>query len=238
MGNIWAIAQRELRSYFVSPVAYVVGALFLLIVGVLFTATIFLSQSSEATLRPLFGNFAVIFLFIVPALTMRLLAEEQRTGTFELLLTAPVRDAELVIGKFLGVMLLVLILLAVTAVYPVILMLAGNPDRGPMLAGYLGVVLQAAAFLAIGLFASSLTQNQIIAALLAFVILLLLWLADALSQITGGRIGDLFRFLSITRHFDEFPRGIIDTRHVIYFLSVTAASLFFTTLVVQARRWR
>ncbi len=236
MGNIWAIAQRELRSYFVSPVAYVVGALFLLIMGFLFS--IILSQTSEATLRPLFGNFAVIFLFIVPGLTMRLLAEEQRTGTLELLLTAPVRDSELVLGKFLGVLLLLLILLAITAVYPAILLLAGNPDRGPILAGYLGVILQGAAFLAIGLFASSLTQNQIIAALLAFVILLLLWLADALSQFTGGRVGDLFRFLSITRHFDEFPRGIVDSRHVVYFLSVIAASLFFTVLTVQARRWR
>ena len=236
MSNIWAIAQRELRSYFVSPVAYVVGALFLLISGFLFS--IILSQSSEASMRPLFGNFAVIFLFIVPGLTMRLLAEEQRTGTLELLLTAPVRDAELVLGKFLGVLLLLLILLAITLVYPVILLLAGNPDRGPIVAGYLGVVLQGAAFLAIGLFASSLTQNQIIAALLTFVILLLLWLAEALSQFTGGRVGDLFRFLSITRHFDEFPRGIVDTRHVLFFLSVIAASLFFTIVSVQARRWR
>ena len=236
MGNIWAIAQRELQSYFVSPVAYVVGALFLLISGFLFS--IILSQSSEASMRPLFGNFAVIFLFIVPGLTMRLLAEEQRTGTLELLLTAPVRDAELVLGKFLGVVLLLLILLTITAIYPAILLLAGNPDRGPILAGYLGVILQGAAFLAIGLFASSLTQNQIIAALLTFVILLLLWLAEALSQFTGGRVGDLFRFLSITRHFDEFPRGVIDTRHVLFFLSVIAASLFLTVVAVQTRRWR
>ena len=236
MANVWAIARRELYSYFVSPVAYVVGALFLLISGFLFS--IILGVSNEATMRPLFGNFAVIFLFIVPALTMRLLAEEQRTGTLELLLTAPVRDWELVLGKFLGVFLLLLAMLAVTLVYPAILVLAGNPDRGPVLAGYLGVILQGAAFLAVGLFASSLTQNQIIAALLAFVILLILWLADALGQFTTGRIGDLFRFLSITRHFDEFPRGVIDTRNVIYFLSVIAAALFFTVLSVHSRRWR
>ncbi len=236
MSNVWAIAQRELRSYFVSPVAYVVGGLFLLISGFLFA--IILGQSSEASMRPLFGNFAVIFLFIVPGLTMRLLAEEQRTGTLELLLTAPVRDTELVLGKYLGVLLLLLLLLAVTLTYPAILLLAGNPDRGPILAGYLGVLLQGAAFLAIGLFASSLTQNQIIAALLTFVILLLLWLADALSQFTGGRIGDLFRFLSITRHFDEFPRGIIDSRHVIFFVSIIAGALFFTVQAVQTRRWR
>ena len=236
MGNIWAIAQRELRSYFVSPVAYVVGALFLLITGYLFA--IILGQSSEASLRPLFGNFAVIFLFIVPGLTMRLIAEEQRTGTLELLLTAPVRDYELVLGKFLGVLLLLLAMLAITLIYPAILLLAGNPDRGPMAAGYLGVILQGAAFLAIGLFASSLTQNQIIAALLAFVILLLLWLSEALSQFTGGRVGDFFRFLSITRHFDDFPRGVIDSRHVIFFLTIIAAALFFAVQSVQARRWR
>ena len=236
MGNIWAIAQRELRSYFVSPVAYVVGALFVLISSVLFA--LILNQAQTASVQPLFANFAVIFLFIVPGLTMRLLAEEQRTGTLELLLTAPVRDYELVLGKFLGVFLLMLIMVAITLVYPGILLLAGNPDRGPIASGYLGVILQGAAFLAIGLFASSLTQNQIIAALLAFVILLLLWLADGLSQMTGGRIGDLFRFLSITRHFDDFPRGVIDSRHIVYFLSVIAAALFFTVQSVQARRWR
>src|SRR5262249_11387779 len=206
MANIWAIARRELYSYFVSPIAYVVGALFLVVSGFLFS--IILGLSNEASMRSLFGNYAVIFLFIVPALTMRLLAEEQRTGTMELLLTAPVRDSQLVLGKFLGAFLLLLGILAVTAIYPLVLVLAGNPDRGPILAGYLGVILQGAAFLAIGLFASSLTQNQVIAALLAFVILLLLWLADALGNFTTGRIGDLFRFLSITRHLDEFPRGM------------------------------
>jgi ABC-2 type transport system permease protein len=234
--NIWAIAQRELRSYFVSPVAYVVSALFLLISGFLFS--LILGISNEASMRPLFGNFAVIFLFIVPALTMRLLADEQRTGTLELLLTAPIRDYEIVLGKFLGVFLLLLIMLAITLVYPAILLLAGNPDRGPILAGYLGVILQAAALLSIGLLASSLTQNQIIAALLAFVVLLILWLADALGNFTQGRIGDLFRFLSITKHFDEFPRGVIDSKDIIYFLSVTAAALFFTVQSVTARRWR
>jgi ABC-2 type transport system permease protein len=234
--NIWAIARRELQSYFVSPVAYVVSALFLLISGFLFS--LILGVSNEASMRPLFGNFAVIFLFIVPALTMRLLAEEQRTGTMELMLTAPVRDSELVLGKFLGVLLLLLIMLAITLVYPGILVLAGNPDRGPILAGYLGVILQAAALLSIGLLASSLTQNQIIAALLTFVVLLILWLADALGNFTQGRIGDLFRFLSITKHFDEFPRGVIDSRDILYFLSVTGAALFFTVQSVTARRWR
>jgi len=236
MANIWAIARRELYSYFVSPIAYVVGALFLVVSGFLFS--IILGLSNEASMRSLFGNFAVIFLFIVPALTMRLLAEEQRTGTMELLLTAPVRDSQLVLGKFLGAFLLLMGILAVTAIYPLVLVLAGNPDRGPILAGYLGVILQGAAFLAIGLFASSLTQNQVIAALLAFVILLLLWLSDALGNFTTGRIGDLFRFLSITRHLDEFPRGVIDTRNILYFLSVIAAALFFTVQSVQARRWR
>ena len=236
MRNIWAIARRELQSYFVSPVAYVVSALFLLISGFLFS--LILGISNEASMRPLFGNFAVIFLFIVPALTMRLLAEEQRTGTMELMLTAPVRDSELVLGKFLGVFLLLLIMLAITLIYPGILVLAGNPDRGPILAGYLGVILQASALLSIGLLASSLTQNQIIAALLTFVVLLILWLSDALGNFTQGRIGDLFRFLSITKHFDEFPRGVIDSRDILYFLSVTAAALFFTVQSVTARRWR
>ena len=236
MRNIWAIARRELRSYFTSPLAYVVTALFLIMTSILFA--LILNQTNEATLRPLFGNLAVIFLLTMPFLTMRLLAEEQRTGTMELLLTAPVRDSELVLGKFLGVFLLLLAMLACTAIYPLVLVLAGNPDRGPVLAGYLGVILQGAAFLAIGLFASSLTQNQIIAAMLTFVILLLMWLSDAIGNYTGGRIGDFFRFLSITRHVDEFPRGIVDTRHLVYFASVIGVALFLTVQSVQARRWR
>jgi ABC-2 type transport system permease protein len=235
--NTLAIAQRELKSYFVSPVAYVVTALFLLIAGYLFS--LILLQSNEATLRYLQSNLSVIWLFVTPFLTMRLLAEEQRTGTIELLLTNPVRDAEVVVGKYLGALVFLFFMLAFTLYYPaLIFLLSGRPDLGPMAAGYLGIVLQAGAFLAVGLLASSLTENQMISAILSFAVLLVLWLADAVSNNLGSPVRDIFKYLSITQQFQDFPRGIIDTSHVVYFLSLVAACLALTVLSLQTRRWR
>ena len=235
--NTLAIAQRELKSYFVSPVAYVVTAFFLLIAGYLFS--LILLQSNEATLRYLQSNLSVIWLFVTPFLTMRLLAEEQRTGTIELLLTNPVRDAEVVAGKYLGALVFLFFMLAFTLYYPALIyLLSGRPDLGPMAAGYLGIVLQAGAFLAVGLLASSLTENQMISAILSFAVLLVLWLADAVSNNLGSPVRDIFKYLSITQQFNDFPRGIIDTSHVVYFLSLVAACLALTVLSLQTRRWR
>ena len=238
MRNTLAVAERELKSYFVSPIAYVITALFLLISGFLFS--VILLQSNEATLRYLFSNLGVIWLFITPALTMRLLAEESRTGTIELLLTNPVRDIEVVIGKYLGALGFLLVMLACTLYYPALLFIFGEPDPdvGPMISGYVGVILQGAAFLAVGLLASSLTQNQIVAAVLTFAILLIMWLSESVANFVGRPIGDLMRYLSVTSHFQDFSRGVIDTTHVIYFLSVVAAALFLTLLSLQSRRWR
>src|SRR5689334_12569319 len=174
--NVWAVATRELRSYFLSPLAYVIIALFLALSGYLFA--LILANGREASLRGLVQNVSVLYLFIVPAISMRLLAEEQRTGTVELLLTNPVQEWEIVTGKFLASVMLLMIMLALTLLYPVFLFAFGNPDRGPIITGYLGVVLQAAAFLAVGLWASSMTQNQIVAAIIAFALLLVLWLSD------------------------------------------------------------
>jgi ABC-2 type transport system permease protein len=236
MKNVLAIAERELKSYFVSPVAYVVTALFLLISGYLFSVIVL--NTNEASLRYLISNLSVIWLFITPALTMRLLAEESRSGTIELLLTNPVRDAEVVFGKYLGALGLLLVMVAFTLYYPFLLFMFGNPDRGPMVAGYLGVILQAAAFLSIGLLASSLTQNQIVAAVLTFAILLIMWLSESVANFIGRPASDIMRYLSVTSHFQDFSRGVIDTTHVIYFLSIVAASLFLTYLSLQTRRWR
>lgn len=235
--NVAAIAQRELKSYFVSPVAYVVTAFFLLVAGYLFA--LILLQSNEATLRFLQSNLSVIWLFVTPFLTMRLLAEEQRTGTVELLLTSPIREFELVLGKYVGALLFLLFMLAFTLYYPLLIFaLGGRPDTGPMLAGYLGILLQAGAFLSVGLLASSFTENQMIAAILSFAILLVLWLADALSNSLGARAGEILRYLSVTQHFQDFPRGVIDTTHIVYFLSIIVACLLFTMLSLQTRRWR
>lgn len=237
VANTLAIAGREIRAYFVSPLAYVVTALFLLISGFLF-ALIF-DQTREATLRYLHSNVSVIWLFVVPALTMRLIAEESRTGTIELLLTNPVREYEVVLGKYIACLLLVLVMIAFTLYYPALLMfVGGNPDRGPLIAGYLGLVLQAGAFVAIGLMASALTENQIIAALLAFAIMLVMWLSDGLANALSSPVREVFRYLSITQHFQEFPRGVIDTTHVIFFLSLIVASLVLATLALWSKRWR
>ena len=236
MTTTLAIAERELRGFFVSTVAWVIAAAFLAITGLLFA--VILLNSNEASLRFLFSNLSVIFLFIAPFLTMRLLAEENRLGTVELLLTNPVRDIEVVFGKFLGVLGFVLAMLAMTLYYPALLYIFGSPDPGPLATGYLGVVLQAAAFLAIGLAISSTTENQIVAAFLSFAINLVLWLSESVSQFVGAPIAAALKFLSITSHFNDFSRGVIDTSHVTFFISVVAAALFLTYLSLQTRRWR
>jgi ABC-2 type transport system permease protein len=236
MTNTLAIAERELKSFFVSTVAWIIAAAFMAMSGFLFS--VILLNSNEASLRFLISNLSVILLFIAPFLTMRLLAEENRLGTVELLLTNPVRDLEVVLGKFLGVMGFILVMLALTLYFPALLFIFGSPDPGPIATGYLGVVLQAAAFAAIGLAISSTTENQIVAAFVAFAINLMLWLSESISGFVGKPLSDVMKYLSITSHFQDFSRGVIDTSHVLFFLSVVAAALFLTYLSLQTRRWR
>jgi ABC-2 type transport system permease protein len=236
MSTTLAIAERELKSFFVSTVAWIIAAAFLAISGFLFS--VILLNSNEASLRFLISNLSVVFLFIAPFLTMRLLAEENRLGTIELLLTNPVRDIEVVLGKFLGVMGFILVMLALTLYFPLLLFIFGVPDPGPMITGYLGVLLQAAAFAAIGLATSSTTENQIVAAFLAFAINLILWLSESISTFVGKPLSDVAKYLSITSHMQDFSRGVIDSSHIIFFLSVVAAALFLTYLSLQSRRWR
>lgn len=237
ISNVLAIIQRELRSYFASPVAWVVAAFFIAMWGFLFAAIV--AGGREAVLRPLLNNFSVTFLLAAPLLTMRLIAEEARTGTLELLLTQPIREVELVLGKYLASVAFLLFMLGLTIYFAILLEMFGNPDEGPMLSGYLGVILQGMAFLSIGLIASSLTQNQIVAAVITFVILLVLWLADALSNtVLGGQAAEVARYISITKRFEDMPRGVIDTKDVIFFLSIIFGCLFVSTQVITARRWR
>jgi ABC-2 type transport system permease protein len=234
--NVMAVAEREIRSYFVSPVAWVVTAMFIAMWGFLFG--IIIPGSREANLRPVLSNFSVTFLLAGPLLTMRLLAEEARTGTLELLLTQPLREVELVLGKYLGSVFFLVVMLVATFYFPILLQAFGNPDKGPMVTGYIGVLLQGMSFLAIGLMASALTQNQIIAAVLTFVSLLMLWLSDALSRILGGTAAQVAQYVSITKRFEDMPRGILDTKDVVFFLSIIVACLFITTQIIAARRWR
>lgn len=234
--NVAAVAEKEIRSYFVSPVAWIVTAFFIAIWGFLFAAI--LSGSREANIRPLLSNFSVTFLFLAPLLTMRLLAEEARTGTLELLLTQPLREVEIVVGKYLGCVAFLVFMLVMSAYFPIILLIFGNPERGPLYSGYIGVLLQGMAFLAVGLLASSLTQNQIIAVAVTFVSLLGLWLSDALGRLATGPVAQIAQYVSITKRFEDMPRGVVDTKDIVFFLSVVVACLFITTQIVAARRWR
>lgn len=238
MKNLWTITSRELKSYFVSPIAYVASAFFLVVMGYLFS--LILINSQDASLRGTFSNMIFVLLLLAPALTMKLLAEEQRMGTIELLLTSPVHDWQVVVGKFLGSLILFIVMfLGPTLFYVLILKAFGTPDLGPILTGYLGVLLLGASFLAIGVFTSSLTQNQIIAYVIGFMILLLLWIADAGSNIAGaGAVSDALSYIAVTRHYDDFFRGVVDTTHIVYSLSVIAIPLFLATQVLQIRRWR
>ncbi|MCA1648066.1 MAG: ABC transporter permease [Chloroflexi bacterium] len=236
MKNVWAVATRELRSYFLSPLAYVIIALFLALSGYLFA--LILNSGHQASLSGLVQNVSVLYLFIVPAISMRLLAEEQRTGTVELLLTNPVQEWEIVTGKFLAAILLVLVMLGLTLLFPLFLFIFGNPDKGPIISGYVGIFLQAAAFLSVGLWASSLTQNQIVAAIVSFAALLILWLSDNLGQFLGGTIGSIVSYTSVINHFQSFPQGVIQSNDVIYYLTLVLGGIVLSTLSLQSRRYR
>ena len=236
MKTVLTVARRELESYFASPIAYIVTAAFLVVTGYLFSLILFYSR--EASLRGIFANISVLVLIVSPALTMRRLAEEQRTGTIELLLTSPVRDVEVVIGKFLGSMGLALGMLALTLYYPLILFLYGSPERGHIVSGYLGVILLSAAFIAIGLFASSLTSNQIVAAVLTFMALLMLWLIGAAADIASPPVSDILRYMSVDRYYADFTRGVVDSKAVVFFASVVAVFLFAAVRSLEMRRWR
>jgi ABC-2 type transport system permease protein len=242
MRNVLYVAGKELRSYFVSPVAYVIVAFWLVATGYFFTGSVVLGQ--EADLRSLFGVVTIFLLLISPALTMRLLAEESRTGTLELLLTAPVKDWSVVLGKFIAAMGLFATMIGVTLVYPLLLVLFSNgnplsvPDWGPVWSGYLGLFLMGSVFVAIGLLASALTSNQMVSAVIAFVLLLLLYVVSQMSGAVSTGLGDFLRKISVSERFDPFQRGIVDLRDIVFFVSLTALVLFLTVQIVEARRYR
>jgi ABC-2 type transport system permease protein len=235
MTNVLAVAERELRNYFVSPLAYVVIFLFLLPSGLLFQAI--LNSSRQASMDGLLSNVSVLFLLIVPLISMRLLSEELRTGTIELMLTKPVQEWEVVVGKYLASLALIILMLVLSLVYlGVLVLFHGNPDGGPVITGYIGAVLQGATFLAVGLWASSLSQNQIVSALIAFVLLLILWLAQPFGGLIPGVAGQIFTYLSITNHSQQFTSGVITSQDLIYFFTVIGAGLVLATLSLQTRR--
>jgi ABC-2 type transport system permease protein len=250
---VLAIAGKELRSYFASPIGYVLVGFFALLFGWFFyTLVSFFEQQSmrmmggpggslnvnQMLISPLLLNTTVIMLLVFPLITMRTYAEEKRSGTIELLLTSPITDWQIIVGKFLGALALYGAMLAVTLVHMSVLYMFGNPEWKPIATGYLGLLLLGGSFLSLGLFISSLTRNQIVAGMITFSVFLLLWVINWVSTFVGPTAQSLLSYLSITEHFDDFAKGIIDTKHVVYYLSFIAMGLFLTLKSVDSERWR
>jgi ABC-2 type transport system permease protein len=239
MRNVWTVARRELYAYFSSPIAYVTMAAFLGMMGLLFWLILVYSQ--EAVMAHTLGSGWIFFVLILYAgvVTMRLLAEEQSSGTIELVLTAPVRDWELIVGKYLASLILFLTMIIISLYQPFVLARLGNPDLGATASGYLGFILVGAALLAIGTLTSSLTRNQVVAAILTIAIGVGLWLVEFMGTRSPGTfVGDFMTRLAIFGHYLDFTDGVIDTEHVVYYLSLVAVSLFLATRALEARRWR
>lgn len=247
MRNIWTIARREYKYYFVSPVAYLVAFGFLLIIGVYFYLVIrYVAQSfgqvSPPGIQIITDLLSLLLVFICPALTMRLVSEEQRTGTIELLLTAPIRDWEVIVGKWLGSFLFLLTIILITWIYPFVLNSLVSPgiDQGPLITGYLGIILISAAFLGIGVAVSSLFNNQIASLITTIGILIIAWfLLNIAAQVVSPGGGGLLGYLDIRSHFsNSLLNGVIELSDVVYYLSVTAFTLFLGSVLLEVRRWR
>jgi ABC-2 type transport system permease protein len=251
--NVLAIAHKELRAYFASPIAYVVVGFFTVVLGVMYAGilTWFVGQGMQAgfggpqtlnvnqqLIRPLFLNIAVVLLFMLPLVTMRTYSEEKRGGTIELLLTSPVTDFEIILGKFLGAMALYGVMLAVTLIHFGFLFWFGRPEWKPLATSYLGLLLFGGCFISIGLFISSLTKNQIVAGAATFAVFLVLWVIDWIGQALGPRAEEVLKYLSMTGHLDDFVKGIVDTKHLVYYISFIAFGLFLTARSVDSERWR
>jgi len=254
MRNIWTICRRELYAYFVSPIAWVLLTIFAFLSGV-FTYIITSSfvrfslegqmsgQSTpmninEQVIAPLFSNIAVVGLFLIPLISMRLFAEEKRQGTIELLVTSPLHDLEIIIGKWLASVIMYCALLAVLAADYSFLFMYGNPDWKPVATGFLGIVLQGACLLSFGAFISTLTRNQIVAGAIGFALALVLWILNWTTSF-GNSIGvQVLNYLSIVSHMDSFSRGVIDTKDLIYYFSMIFLGLFLTARSLESLRWR
>jgi len=252
--NTLTICRKELNSYFRSPIAYGVMAFFGLISGYFFyVAIVFFVQASiqssiqgqgqpmsvnEQVIRPIFSNISVIGLFLIPMITMRLFAEEKRTGTIELLVTSPIRDLEIIMGKWLAALALYAVMLGVSLVSMATLFLYGRPDWRPMAVGYLGLLLQGGCLLAIGTFISTCTKNQIVAGVAGFSVCLLLWVLDWMSSFQDSVSAKAISYLSVLQHFDSFSKGVLDSKDIIYYISAIFIGLFLTARSLESLRWR
>jgi ABC-2 type transport system permease protein len=255
MRNIWSLMKKELGAYFSSPIAYVVISGFLLLVGFFFYSLVswFNAQAmqmaqdpyyaqqiniNEMVFSPLFHNMSIILILVAPLLTMRLLAEEKKNGTDELLYTSPLSVGQIILGKYFAALVMLAAMLGLTALLSIFAFAFGNPEIAPWLTGYLGLFLMGATFIAIGLFFSSLTENQIVAAFLTFVTLLLFLVLNWVASSGSGTWQSVLGYLSFSQHFADMTRGILDTKDVVYYLSFSFFGLFLAHSVIQSRRWR
>ena len=254
MRNIWVIWRKEVRSYFVSPIAYILLVLFAAIFGLFFWSSLgyFVNMAMEATMegeqfpmnineqvmRPLLANLNVIGLFFIPMITMRLFAEEKRSGTIELLATSPITDMQVILGKWLAAVTMFALMLLSTVLDFLFLFKYGNPDWKPLAIGYLGLLLQAGGALAIGTFISVLTRNQIIAGAVTFGILLLLWVLSWPSQFETATWAQVLAYMCVVTHYESFGKGVIDSKDVIFYITVIFLGLFFTARSMESMRWR
>jgi ABC-2 type transport system permease protein len=247
MRNIWTIARREYKLYFANPVAYIMAFVIFLVLGIFFFLNLTYAEQSLGQVPPpgvdVVTNLVMFLLvFICPAVTMRSISEEQRLGTMELLLTAPVNDWELIVGKWLGAWLFVLTIVAVTWIYPILLNVLETPgiDQGPLITGYLGILLGSATFLALGIAISSLFSNQVATFITTFGILFIgWWLFRIAAQVASPSAAALLNYLDLSGHFyNTLVSGVIQLNDVVYYLSVTSLALFVGTMVVETRRWR
>jgi ABC-2 type transport system permease protein len=236
MSPALVISRREIRTYFNSPVAYIVVTVFTIITGYLFFTQLFLERQAE--LRSFFGIMPLLFTFLIPAITMRLLADEKGSGTLELLITMPVRDWEVVLGKFLAAMALLAVTLGLTLVFAITVRTMGPLDRGPAIGGYIGLLLMGGTYVAIGVMASAFTRNSIVAFIVAFAISFALFLFARLTQFVPESLQPIISFLSTEGHFENISRGVIDSRDVIYYLSVMGTCLLVATTALESRRWK
>ncbi len=254
MRNMWVICRKELRSYFVSPVAYILFIMFALIFGWFFWnmlgAFVFYSMAAqmrgemfpmninEQIVRQLLGNMNVIGLFFIPIMTMRLFAEEKRNGTIELLATSPIRDGEVILGKWLASVFLYAAMLLLTGLNFVFLFKYGNPDWKPVAVGYLGMLLQAAGMLAIGTFISTLTKNQIIAGAATFGVCLLIFVLGWVGGYESSTWAQVLTYMSVTSHMESFAKGVLDSKDAVYYLTMIFLGLFLTARSLESLRWR
>jgi len=255
MKNIWIVAKKDLSSYFSSPVFYTLTSVFLILNGFIFLNILnFFSLQSfqaqqlrgrgiglninEMVIEPSFQNMGVILLLIIPLITMRSFAEEKKSKTFALLLSSPIHLREIIAGKFLACMIVIGLMVFLSSYSTCYLVLIGNPEIGPIITGYLGILLMAGCYVSMGLFASSLTDNQIVAAVISFGLALFMWIIGWGAQAAGPGLGQLLEYLSLVTHLEHFLKGLINSSDLVYYVSFVLFGLFLTHRILESARWR